>query len=297
MIDLHIHTSYSSDGVYKPEEILKMAKEKGIKAMSFTDHNEVAANLDACHLARKYEIKYIPGVEFNSFWKGRDVHVLGYYLDYSSAKIKEFLENLRRKKQEQTVERVKKLKELGFLITLEDVIEETKGRPATGVSFLKAILKIDENLKDERLFSYIRGEKSRSPYMNFYNDYLTPGKPAFVELKDAPTEEVIKLINACYGIPVVAHPKDLNEKELAELKEMGAKGIEVYSSYHTTEQKLYYRDLAMRLEMIVTAGSDFHGEEIKKDVKLGSVGAVDENIIEDMEKQYRKLYGKEPYSL
>lgn len=291
MIDLHVHTKYSSDGIYSPADILKMAKEIGIDAISFTDHNEVAANFEAFKVAKHYGIDYIAGVEFNSFWKGRDIHVLGYYIDHSSKVLADFLEDMKLKKQNQTIERVKKLKELNFFISLEDVLEETKGRPATGVSFLKAMLKREQNHKDARLFPYITGEKSRSPYMNFYNDYLTPGKPAFVELKDAYTDEVIKLIYDCKGIPVVAHPKDLTEAEICELKDIGVMGIEAYSSYHDGDRKSFYRNLAKKLDMIVTAGSDFHGEEIKRDVKLGSISDVEENIIESIKNLYRKLYG------
>lgn len=297
MVDLHVHTSFSSDGIYSPLKLMEMAKEKGIMVLSFTDHNEVKANFEAEALARQYGIRYIPGVEFNSFWKGRDIHVLGYYINFRAQPLKTFLEDLQKKKYRQTIERVKRLQELNFSIALEDVLEETKGRPATGVSFLKAMLKRQENLKDERLHPYIYGEKSRSPYMNFYNDYLTPGKPAFVELKDAPTAEVIELIRRCEGIPVIAHPKDLKEEDIVELKGMGAMGLEAYSSYHDAERKIFYRNLAKALNMIITAGSDFHGETIKKDVKLGSVGEIEEDIIENMERLYRDCYGKDPVCL
>ncbi len=292
MLDLHIHTSFSSDGVYTPHEIFKMAKEKGISTISLTDHNEVRANFEALTLAETYGFKYIPGAEFNSFWNGRDVHILGYFIDYRSRVILDVIEGIKTKKFNQTKERVLKLKELGFLIELDDVLAETKGRPATGVSFLKAILKRDKNLKDERLFPYIYGEKSRSPYMNFYNDYLTPGKPAFVELKDIPTEQVIKIIIEAKGIPVIAHPKDMEEGDIFKLKEFGAMGLEAYSSYHDNERRQYYLNLAEKLNMVVTAGSDFHGESIKKDVKLGSVGNVATNIVDELERIYTERYGE-----
>lgn len=294
MVDLHIHTYYSSDGLYSPEEIMKMAMSKGITTLSFTDHNEIKANFEGVSLARHWGIKFIPGVEFNSFWEGKDIHVLGYYLDYGANVVREFIEELKGKKFKQTVERVKKLSELGFHITLEDVLEETKNRPATGVSFLKAMLKRKENHSDSRLFPYIKGDKSRSPFMNFYNDYLTPGKPAFVELKDAPTDEVIKLIIDCNGIPVIAHPKDLEVEDLKRLKSYGALGLEAFSSYHSEEKKAFYLQIAHELDMIVTAGSDFHGESIKKDVHLGDVGVLPIDVVKLLEQLYWEKYGKKP---
>lgn len=291
MVDLHIHTKFSSDGMYSPAEIIEMAVKIGIKTVSFTDHNEILANYDGVELASKYAIKYITGVEFNSFWQGKDVHVLGYFIDFKSKKLHRFIEEIKDKKLKQTRERVKKLQELGFSISLEDVLAEAKSRPATGVTFLKSMLKRPENLKDERLFPYLSGEKSRSPFMNFYNDYLIPGKPAFVELKDTPTEEVIKLIKECRGVPVVAHPKDLDEEQIKLLKGYGAAGIEAYSSYHSEERKCFYVNLAEKLNMVVTAGSDFHGEEIKKDVKLGSVGEITIDVVTNLEKVHGEMYG------
>jgi len=291
MVDLHIHTHFSSDGVYSPLEIIKRAVKEGIKTLSFTDHNEFLANYEGVKLAYDYGIKYVAGIEFNSFWQGKDVHVLGYLIDFKAKKLHDFAEELKEKKFKQTIERVKKLQELGFSISFEDVMAEAKSRPATGVTFLKAMLKKQENLKDERLFPYLHGEKSRSPFMNFYNDYLTPGKPAFVELKDAPTEEVIKLIIDCKGVPVIAHPKDLNEEQIKVLKDFGAVGLEAYSSYHNEERRLFYLTLAEKLNMIVTAGSDFHGEEIKKDVKLGSVGNIEIDIVKGLEDIHRQMYG------
>lgn len=291
MVDLHIHTKFSSDGMYSPVEIIEMAVKIGVKTISFTDHNEILANYEGVELASNYGIKYITGVEFNSFWQGKDVHVLGYLIDFKSKKLHCFLEDIKDKKLKQTQERVKKLQELGFSISFEDVLAEAKSRPATGVTFLKSMLKRQENLKDERLFPYISGEKSRSPFMNFYNDYLTPGKPAFVELKDTPTEEVIKLIRECRGVPVIAHPKDLDEEQIKLLKSYGAVGIEAYSSYHNEEKKQFYANLAEKLNMIVTAGSDFHGEEIKKDVKLGNVGEITIDVVKLLENIYREMYG------
>lgn len=297
MLDLHIHTNFSSDGMYSPRQIFEIAKVKGIKALSFADHNEVAANHEGEKLSGKFGIYYVTGTELNSYYDGKDIHILGYFLDYKSAGIEKFLEHVKSKKDEQTHQRYAKLKDLGFMLEIEDVAAAAGGKPATGVSFLKALLKNQKNIKDERLEPYISGAKSRSPFMHFYNDFFKPGCPAFVEIKDVPSGEVIDVILKACGIPVIAHPKDLTKEDIIKLKEFGAKGIEVYTSYHDDERRSFYRGLARELCMVITAGSDFHGEEIKKDVKLGEIGGNDMAILDNLKKIYRELYGKEPYSL
>lgn len=297
MWDLHIHTFFSSDGIYSPTEIYDLARQKGLKAISFTDHNEVKANYEGVSLANRYNIKFVPGVEFNSFFESRDVHILGYFIDYKSSLVENFIENIKVKKLNQTKQRTEKLQELGFCLTLDDVLAEAKERPATGVSFLKAILKYEKNLKDKRLTPYISGDKSRSPFMNFYNDFLCPGKPAFVPLKDAASDEVIDLILKCKGIPVIAHPRDLTKESILKLKSYGAMGLEVFSTYHDKEKRDFYLKMSEELKMIITAGSDFHGQEIKKDVRLGEISDLNLDVVSKMENFYEEFYGKKPCCL
>ncbi len=297
MIDLHIHTTFSSDGFYKPITLLTKAQTKGLKAISFTDHNEIEANFIGIKRAGKFSIKYIIGTEITSYWNGREFHILGYLFDLNSKYINKTIGQIKQIKREQAKKICKRLKQLGFEIYEEDVFRFSKGKPPTGVSYLRSILKNKKNLNDIRLAPYIKGEKKRSPYMHFYEDWLKPDRPGYVPEKEITTEEVIYAIIKSSGLPVIAHPQNISESELIEFIKMGIKGIEVYTTYHNIQQRAFYRNLAEKYSLVITAGSDFHGERIKKGVKLGEIGDNDISLLKKMEDYYKELYGKKPYSM
>lgn len=289
MIDLHIHTTASSDGQYTPQEIFNMAKEKGIKALAFADHNSIENIEEGIILSRLTGIDFIPCVEFNSLFKGDDLHILGYFIEYTHDQLKSWLEEIQEQKKIQAKKRIEKLRALGFVFSEEDVERFSKGKIPTGVSFLKAILSRVENQDDPRVLTYIKGERSGSPYVNFYLDYLSGGKPAFVPLNTMETGKVIEKIRELKGIPVLAHPKVIKEEEIIELISKGLCGLEVYSSYHTPEQERYFQDIVEKYGLIATAGSDFHGEKVKPDVQLGDIRGNEIVLVERLRDLKEKL--------
>lgn len=290
MIDLHMHSCYSSDGVHQPEELVAMARASGITAVAVTDHNETGANVPAAAAADRLGIAYVRGVELNSYFEGRDVHILGYHIDPDAAGLRRFLDDVRSRKAEQTRQRCLRLQALGFRILLADVERHAAGRPATGVSFLKALLDQPAGREDRRLAPYLSGEKRFSPFMHFYSDWFKPGCPAFVEVRDAPSAEACRIINESGGVAVIAHPCDLDASSIRALRDVGASGIEVYTSYHPPGRVAFYEDVASKLGMCMTAGSDFHGESIKKNVRLGEWGGG-EHLLAGLDDAVRKLHG------
>jgi predicted metal-dependent phosphoesterase TrpH len=297
MIDLHIHTSFSSDGMYRPETILKKSENIGLKVISFTDHNEILANFIGTKKSCFYDINYITGIEITSLFENKEIHILGYFINHKSESIIALVNKIKDNKMKQAKLICQSFKKLGFKIEFSDVISFSKGKTPTGVSFLKALLKHRENLKDERLLSYLKGEKARSPYMHFYYDWLKPGKPAYVPTEEISYKEAISTILESCGLPVIAHPTNLNEKEILKLKKAGLCGIEVFTPYHNAKLRDYYYKIALKYKLIVTAGSDFHGERIKKDVKLGNTGIYNCRIFEKMLNFYKEFYGKQPNCL
>ena len=118
------------------------------------------------------------------------------------------------------------------------------GRIPTGMSYLKAILSRKENRNDPRLRPYIDGNRSNSPYVNFYRDYLRGGKPAFVPMEDVSTITAIQKIKELGGIPVLAHPSDTGEENILHLVKKGLEGLEVYSPYHNPQEQEGFRVFA-----------------------------------------------------
>jgi len=282
MIDLHIHTTASSDGQHGPEEIFEMSRGLKLEAIAFADHDTVANVGEGLRISREFGIEFISCIEINTHYKGYDFHLLGYFIDHRDERFLGWLEGLGVDKKRQIRQRVRRLRELGFALSPGDVERLSTGREPTGVSYLNALLGREENREDPRLRAYIDGERSDSPYLNFYLDYLAGGKPASVPIRFISTPEAIRLVRSLGGITILAHPAQVKDERLLELIEAGLEGIEVYSSYHGKEDEEYFKGVCDRFGLLVTAGSDFHGKEIKPDVPLGELRGASYDLVEKL---------------
>jgi predicted metal-dependent phosphoesterase TrpH len=282
MIDLHIHTIASSDGQHTPHEIFTMARQAGLSAIAFADHNSIGSIGEGVSLAGKFGIEFIPCIEFNTLYLDHDLHILAYFIDYRSAELTRWLEDIHRDKLKQAVQRIEKLNELGFVFSIDDVKKFSGERIPTGMSFLKAIVSREENRGDERIARFLEGDRSHSPYVNFYLDYLRGDKPGFVPLKEVDTRKVMEKIKQLGGLPVLAHPSDTGDEIILQLIEYGLPGIEVFSSYHNDQEEDHFLSLAEKYHLLVTAGSDFHGSTVKPDVTLGGIRGNSDDLLEKL---------------
>jgi len=288
MIDLHIHTNASSDGQHTPGEIFEMAKSKGLRAIAFADHNSVDNVREGFRLSEKFGLEFISCLELNTLHKGLDLHLLAYFVDPDNPALRRWLEEIHKKKVEQAQKRMERLNELGFRFTAQDLDRFSGGRLPTGMSFLQAILSRKENLNDPRLRPYIDGDRSNSPYVNFYRDYLRGGKPAFVPMEDVSSLEAIQRIKDLGAIPVLAHPSDTGEENLRTLVDHGLEGLEVYSPYHSPEEEEAFRTFAEGYGLLITAGSDFHGQRVKPDVEIGQVSGNDYQLLRELKSRRKQ---------
>lgn len=288
MIDLHIHTNASSDGQHGPREIFEMARPKGLRAIAFADHNSVDHVVEGLKLAEEFRLEFIPCLELNTFYNGLDLHLLAYFIDPGNSQLQAWLEDIRKKKIDQAEKRLARLNELGFAFDGNDLRKFSQGRIPTGMSFLQAILSRKENLTDPRLQPYISGDRSGSPYVNFYRDYLRGGKPAFVHIEDIYTPDAISKIKEMGAVPVLAHPSDTGGKNLIALVQNGLEGLEVYTPYHSPEEQERFRKFAAAQALLLTAGSDFHGKAIKPDVDLGQGGDGHYDLLLKLKKWWKE---------
>ncbi|MGA2959219.1 MAG: PHP domain-containing protein [Thermodesulfobacteriota bacterium] len=285
MIDLHIHTNASSDGQHSPGEILAMARQKGLRAIAFADHNSVANVEEGFRLSTEWGIEFFSCMELNTLHQGLDLHLLAYFIDPRSSELQSWLEEIYQKKVEQAKTRMEKLNDLGFFFTEEDLQKYSDGRIPTGMSYLKAILSHPENRNDARLRPFIDGNRANSPYVNFYRDYLRGGKPAFVTMEDVSTITAIQKIKGMGGIPVLAHPSDTGEEHILHLVQNGLEGLEVYSPYHNPQEQEGFRVFAESHGLLITAGSDFHGKKVKPDVEFGQVFGDHYDLVDKLKKK------------
>jgi len=259
-----------------------MAQHAGLKAIAFADHNSLGSVKEGVALAKAFNIEFIPCLELNTFYLDHDLHILAYFIDHHSEELRHWLQEIHAEKTIQSLQRIEKLNELGFVFSIEDVKKFSGERIPTGISFLKAIVSREENRNDERIRRFTDGDRSHSPYVNFYRDYLRGGKPAFVPLQAVETVSVMKRIHQWGGIPVLAHPADTGDEIILDLIKEGLPGLEVFSSYHNEQEEEHLLALAKENHLLATAGSDFHGSTVKPDVTLGGIRGNSYELLEKL---------------
>ena len=254
-IDLHVHTT-ASDGTETPREVVKHAKENGIKAIAITDHDTVLGCREAMEAGEELGIEVVPGIEFGTKF-GIAVHMLGYYMDLDSPVLGAMTQSIVEDRDQRNEKTVRLMQENGIDVTYEQMKErfgEVIGRPHFAHVLMEAGLA--ESVPDA--FSRLLGKGMK--YHQFRHT---------LEIN-----EVIECIVNSGGVAVLAHPFQYkkNDAELRELIEhcisFGLKGMECRYSGYTGQQVEYLEALAEEYGLIKTGGSDFHGEN-KPLIRLG----------------------------
>ena len=290
-VDLHIHSSNSSDGDFSPFELLRMAKQKGLRAISISDHDTVGAYPEALERSQGLGVELIPSVELTTLFEGREFHLLLPFVQWESRVLRRILTTVTEARMEEAKERVAKLQGLGFDISWDEVILQTRGGPPLGVSIAQILIDKGRKEKTPALQKYYEGANLLfAPYI-FYRDYFLQEGPAFVPKRTVSLLEVLDVVSGDGAVPVLAHPGAYFERatreDLVALEERGLAGLEVYSTYHEPDQVQSYRALAEELGLVVTAGSDFHGR-IKPQVVFGQLKEGTYEMVEALKKRRRR---------
>ena len=255
MIDLHAHTT-ASDGQHRPEELLRKAKEAGVCTLAVTDHDTVAGLVEAEAAARALGVELVPGIELSAFVHGRETHILGHFVDRDEPVLNGFSTLLRAEREKRMRTMVQKLVGLGVACEFDEVVKVSGGKNL-GRPHLARVLVERGHVKDVK---------------EAFDRFIGGGRPAFVERYKLRSDEAIALIRRAGGAATVAHAavNKLTDAEIALLKEQGASGLEVDHPDHPAEVRERLRLLARELDLVPTAGSDFHGELIVPGRKLGA---------------------------
>ena len=264
-IDVHMHSLYSDDGEFSPEEIIAIGKKEEMEIMALTDHNSVKGVDEMTEYGKKAGIKVISGVEIDCVYKGINLHMIGYGIDH---KRKEFLEienEIFEKEMAIAKIKIEKLKENTDLIVNEEkIFKIAAGNIVTGEIIGEVVLEEEKNKNNPLLKEYFdNGAKSDMPFVHFYWDFFSQGKIAYVPVESRPMVDIVKLIKESGGLAVLAHPGN-NFKNCLEIVddiiEEGIDGLEVFSTYHSPEQIEYFYNKAEKNNLLMTFGSDFHGK-------------------------------------
>lgn len=256
-IDLHLHTTHS-DGSFSTGEVMAFAKQAGLTALAITDHDIVDGIPEATAIGKELGIEVVPGVEISSRLGESELHILGYFLNWTDALLAQRLSTLRDSRHLRNPKIVQRLNELGIPITYEEVRAlagtESVGRPH-----------IARLLMEKQVVTSAK---------EAFDRYLANGRPAFVDRELPEPAEAVRWIREAGGVPVLAHPTWVRTSAeglrilVRELKAAGLGGIEVHYSTHTPSQTTEYLDLARQCDLLVTGGSDFHGVT-KPDIEVG----------------------------
>ncbi len=259
--DLHAHTT-ASDGSLSPTELVAHAREVDLDVLAITDHDSVDGIAEAVAAASGTILRLVPGVELSAVWRGRDVHVLGYFVDYADPTLLSHLEDLRAARLRRAETIVASLREAGYDIRIDDVLALAEGG-SVGRSHVARVL--------------VDGGQAASVAVAF-RELLGRGCPFYVPKDVRSPTDVLEVVRSAHGVPVLAHPGVTGVDALIpSLVGAGLAGIEVYHAEHTPAQRDHYASLARSLGLIATGGSDYHGSEVHA-LGLGSVDVPDSEV-------------------
>ena len=248
-IDLHLHTT-ASDGVMTPSEIVNYAKNKGLLAIAITDHDTIEGLEEGLAEGQRIGLEVIPGIEISAEHSPGSMHLLGFFIDIHHPILKERLEFLQRARAERNPRMVEKLNKLGIDITFDEVLKASGGGQVGRPHFAQLLLKK----------GYVRS------FQEAFDRFLGKGAAAYVEKMRFSPEESIHFINEANGVAVLAHPNTLQLNGYPELENLilrlvkrGLRGIEAYYPEHTQSMINFYLRLADKYNLVVTGGSDCHG--------------------------------------
>jgi len=250
--DLHAHTT-SSAGVLSPEALVARAVDKHLAALAVTDHDTIEAIPRARAVAGTV-LQLVPGIEMSTAFEGADLHILGYYIDPDHGPLRERLVCFQEERRKRALAIVERLGAMGLSVDLDEVLELAGpgviGRPHVAEAMVRAGLVTDFDEAFER--------------------YLGAHAPAYVARPAFSPGEAIQLIHAAEGVSVLAHPgSQMPDGVIERLCGSGLRGIEVWHPQHGAATVRRYQALAQRLGLLITGGSDFHGEH--RSVDLGEL--------------------------
>ena len=255
MIDLHSHTRHS-DGDRSPEQLLAEAAAAGIRVLSVTDHDTVSGIGECRAAAARHGVRLVPGIELSCELHGREVHILGHFLDDASPALGRLAAAMlaeRRERMERMVLRAQQQHLDG--VTLEAVIACSGG----------------ENLGRPHLARVLVDRGHASSIKDAFDRFLGDRCALWVDRRRLAVPEALEIIRGAGGTASVAHPgaNAVSRQELRVLAEAGLDAVEAHHPEHPPNQAEAYGKWAADLGMLITAGSDYHGPSVQPDRKLG----------------------------
>jgi len=254
-VDLHVHST-ASDGQLSPADIVRKAAELGLTIIALADHDTVDGIVPALVAAQALpRLRVLPCVELSTDVPNGEVHVLGYFIDYTDHKLEATLKRFRNSREQRAQRMITKLEKFGIHIEWQRIQEiagsGSIGRPHIAQAMLEK--------------GYIASLKEA------FTKYIGQGAPVYVEREKMTPIEVVELVLRANGLPVLAHPLTTDDPEtmVIELKAVGLVGLESYYNGYTADEINKLLHLANKYNLIATGGSDYHGVDTGTETMIG----------------------------
>ena len=269
LVDFHMHSIYS-DGVKSPEELLRHALDCNLSMMALTDHDEIdgikALRTAQEQLDPEKTIKIINGCEFSADYKDKSIHILGYRFDETNKELRDFIEYFKSKREERIDEIIRRCNNVGYFISKDELLKKFPKTQAYGRPHIGQLLIDGGYAKDIN---------------DVFKDILRKDSPCYVPKVKIEVPYIIDIIHKAGGLAIMAHPKLVSSDEyVVEMLSYDFDGMEVYHTKHNDDDVKRYKALAIKHNLFITGGSDYHGIPGKAPDKFGDYLVSSENVSE-----------------
>ena len=258
MVDLHVHSN-KSDGSFSPAQVVELACQKGLTAFALTDHDTTDGLDEAKRAGQSLGIEVISGIEFSTEYHGKDIHIVGLFIEEKSPVFQEHLQKFVDARIWRNQKMCRNLQEAGIDISYEKLLECFPDSVITRGHYSR--------------YLYEKGYVKSLP--EAFDRYLGDHTKYFVPREKVTPVSAVELILSVKGIPILAHPtlygmgKDTLNTLITQLKEAGLVGMETFYSTHTPSQEREMLSLAKQFNLLSSGGSDFHGKS-KPKLEIGN---------------------------
>ena len=269
LVDFHMHSIYS-DGVKSPEGLLRHALDCNLSMMALTDHDEIdgikALRTAQEQLDPEKTIKIINGCEFSADYKDKSIHILGYRFDETNKELRDFIEYFKSKREERIDEIIRRCNNVGYFISKDELLKKFPKTQAYGRPHIGQLLIDGGYAKDIN---------------DVFKGILRKDSPCYVPKVKIEVPYIIDIIHKAGGLAIMAHPKLVSSDEyVVEMLSYDFDGMEVYHTKHNDDDVKRYKALAIKHNLFITGGSDYHGIPGKAPDKFGDYLVSSENVSE-----------------
>jgi len=257
LIDLHVHSN-ASDGSLTPSEVADEAIKMNLKAIALTDHDTIDGIPEILDYTKDKDIEIVPGIELSCYYNKREIHILGFYVDYENPELSKELATLKQAREGRNIKMVELMQKDGLNITMDKLLHGNPDSVITRAHFARVL--VEEGIcKDKEVA---------------FKKYIGIGCKYYLPKPEVTCETAMRILTTYSKGAFLAHPLLYHfgyaqiEELLMYLKDLGLKGIEAYHSSNNSYESDKLRSLALKHNLMISGGSDFHGI-IKPNIQMG----------------------------